>query len=134
MTAAPAGGLQSQTVNLPSVLVDSSQGQHLFYRVTVQGANPAWVFSCEHRDVIRKSTTEPGHPKAVYEWTMTGADLDSTNEIYSVTMVFGTATRYDVITELRDAAGMTIELLTQLTFEGGGVGDFAREELQVLVV
>lgn len=134
MTANAEGVVERTTVNNPSVVVNPSQGEHLFYQVAVEGANPAWIFSCEDRQVIRMSTTEPGHPKSVYEWVMNGDDFDSPNDTYVLTMIFGPATQFHVITEHRDGAGNAIQVLTDLVFAGGGDGDFAVEELRVFVV
>jgi hypothetical protein len=134
LTAGARGAVSAQPVNVPSVILNRAAAETLFYRVTVTGGNPAWVFGCTHREVIRLSSTEPGHPKAVYEWSLTGADLDGVNDIYTITMLFGPAIRYQVVTEHRNSAGGTIEVLTDLDFNGGNPGDFARETLQVFAL
>ncbi len=134
LTAGRSGAISASPIDVPSVIVNRAAGEQLFYRVTVTGGNPAWVFGCTHRDVIRLSSTEPGHPKPVYEWNLTGHDFDAVQDVYTITMLFGPALRYQVLTEHRNAAGGTIEVLTDLDFNGGNPGDFARETLQVFVI
>jgi hypothetical protein len=134
LSADATGALSSTPVNVPSVIINRTAGEQLFYRVTVTGGNPAWVFGCTHREVIRLSSTEPGHPKAVYEWTMSASDFDTVNDVYTITMLFGPAIRYQVVTEHQSAGGGLIELLTDLDFNGGNPGDFAREQLQVFAM
>lgn len=116
-----------------AVKVRVSQGQHLFFRLTAQGAEPIFSFLCQ--DKRRLSAPEvPGHPKKVYEWTWSknGNESDRTSDVYGVTMSFFTATRYTLLVEHRDSDGTLIDLLKDIDYESNHPTDNFTETLRIL--
>jgi hypothetical protein len=115
-----------------AVKVRVSQGEHLFFRLTVQGAVPIFTFACKH--IPRLSEHEfSGHPKKVYEWTWSrGSDeSDAGDDMYGVAMSFLTAIRYTLLVEHRDQGGNLINLLKDIDYESQHPTDNFTEVLRV---
>lgn len=115
-----------------AVKVRVGQGEHLFFRLTVQGAEPIFTFACKHK--ARLSEHEfPGHPKKVYEWTWSRSadESDASDDMYGVAMTFLTAIRYTLLVEHRDAQGTLINLLKDIDYESQHPQDNFTETLRV---
>ena len=119
----------------PTVRVAITQGEYLFYRLTVWGAEGQFSFSCSHR-TLRSAADFPGHPKQVYEWTwgQKASDKDDDDDIYGVRMAFITATKYTLLVEHRRKDGSVIQLLTDIDYESTDPGDSYQEDLHVVSV
>jgi hypothetical protein len=116
-----------------AVKVHVSKGQHLFFRLTVQGAEPIFSFVCQ--DKARLSEHQfPGHPKKVYEWNWSkeGDESDRESDVYGVTMSFFTAIRYTLVVEHREDDGTLIDLLKDIDYESNHPADNFTETLRIL--
>lgn len=116
-----------------AVKVRVSQGEYLFFRLTVKGAEPIFTFACQHK--ARVSEHEfPGHPKKVYEWTWSknGDESDLKNDVYAITMSFITAIRYTLVVEHRNADDTLIDLLKDIDYESTNPTDNYTETLRIL--
>ena len=106
--------------------------QYLFYRVTAQGAEAVFSFSCEHQ--TRRSAGQfPGHPKQVYEWTWSkgGSESDAPDDVYGVLMSFVTATGYSLRVEHRRGDDSLIQLLKDIDYKSQVPQDSFNEPLRV---
>jgi hypothetical protein len=111
--------------NIADVVVDVTNGGFLSYRVEVEGGNPRFGFSCEHRDSILESQTFPGHPKAVYEWDLfrqppqpgrPSVPADANLDTFVVNMLFVAARKYVVKIDHHKPGGAVVTVSSR-TFE-----------------
>jgi len=51
-----------------AALVSLTNKEYLYYKLTVQGAEPIFTFACMHGPRLSEHQFS-GHPKKVYEWT-----------------------------------------------------------------
>lgn len=122
-----------------SVLVALGKGEHLHYRVEVQGATPQFDFGCAHRESIRKPEDFPGHPMNLYEWDYlrNPGDADAPTDegdVYGLSMLFLAASRYHVTIEHRKSDGSVIAVLSDLVCESGDATGIARRGLEIFCV
>lgn len=116
-----------------AVRVRVSQGEYLFFRMTVKGAEPIFTFACQHKARISEHEFS-GHPKKVYEWTWSknGDDSDLKNDVYAITMSFITTLRYTLVVEHRDSSDALIDLLKDIDYESNHPTDNFTETLRIL--
>lgn len=115
--------------------VDLDAGQYLFYRLTVQGAEPIFDWACEH--ITRLTSRDlDNHPTNVYEWTW-GRDApgrpDDDDDVYGVEMRFTATTKYTLFVELRDANDTPIRTLKDLDLASQAPEDFFVSTLRIFV-
>ncbi len=116
-----------------AVKVKVSQGEYLYFKLTVKGAEPIFTFACKHK--ARLSEHEiPGHPKKVYEWNWSKGqdDSDQPMDMYALGMSFITAVRYTLLVEHRDKNDVLIDLLKDIDYESSHSADNYTETLRVL--
>lgn len=116
-----------------AVKVRVSNGEYLFFRLTVQGNVPIFTFACQ--DKPRLSEHEfPGHPKKVYEWAWSknGSESDRESDVYGVTMSFFTAIKYTLVVEHRESDDSVIDTLKDIDYESTFHADNFTETLRVL--
>jgi hypothetical protein len=129
--------------SVPAVLVNVTDGEYLFYQLTVSGALPIFVFACTHNTRLRADQFA-GHPKATYEWTFSrstpmaddtpNVEADDSEETYSVVMQFAAAIKYTLLVEHRDRDDKLIETLTDIDFESQAPEDRFPEGLRVQAI
>jgi hypothetical protein len=130
-------------VSIPAVQVNVSDGEHLFYQLTVSGGFPIFTFACTHKSRLDAEDFE-GHPKAVYEWTWSrpapiAEDIpneraDDSEETYVVVMQFAAAIKYTLVVEHRDSDDNLIETLKDIDFESEAPEDRFPEGLRIEAV
>jgi hypothetical protein len=118
-----------------AVVVNHTIGEHLHYRLEVEGATPQFAFGCAHRS-IKSAADFPGHPKAIYEWDYLGnpGECDSpkdVGDVYGLSMLFVAARKYQIKIEHRKKDGSVIEVLSDLVCESDDPQDIARRGLEV---
>lgn len=119
-----------------AVVVDHMNGEHLHYRIEVEGGNPLFAFGCAHRS-IKSAVDFPGHPKALYEWDYLRepGECDSpkdVGDVYGLSVRFaGGATKYRIKIEHRKANGSLVSVLSNLTCQSENPQDVARHGLEV---
>jgi hypothetical protein len=128
--------------SIPGVEVNVTDGEYLFYQLTVSGAIPIFVFACTHETRLAASQFDD-HPKAVYEWTWSRtaqmsadipnvqSDADDSGETYGVVMHFAAAIKYTLVVEHRDRDDNLIETLKDMDFETQAPEEFFSEGLLV---
>jgi len=126
--------------SVPGVTVNVTDGEYLFYQLTVSGALPIFVFACTHKTRLRSDQFD-GHPKATYEWTLSrtapiaqdapNVMVDDSEESYDVIMHFAAAIKYTLLVEHRDRNDSLIETLTNIDFESQAPEDKFPEGLRV---
>lgn len=116
-----------------AVKVRVSQGEYLYFRLTVKGAEAIFTFACKHKARLSEHQF-PGHPKQVYEWTWSkGQDeSDQQMDMYALGMSFMTAVRYTLSVEHRDVNDAMIDLLKDIDYESNHPTDSYTETLRVL--
>ena len=116
-----------------AVKVRVSQGEYLFFRLTVKGAEPIFTFACKHKARLSEHQFA-GHPKKVYEWTWSKGqnESDLPMDMYAVGMSFITAIRYTLLVEHRDQNDGLIDLLKDIDYESTHSADNFTETLRVL--
>lgn len=116
-----------------AVKVRVSQGEYLFFRLTVQGTMPIFTFACQHKARISEHEF-PDHPKKVYEWVWSknGDESDLKNDVYAITMSFIAATKYTLLVEHRNADDTLIDLLKDIDYESTNPTDNFTETLRIL--
>jgi len=116
-----------------AVKVRVSQGEYLYFRLTVKGAEGIFTFACKHKARLSEHQFA-GHPKQVYEWTWSkGQDeSDLKMDMYALGMSFMTAIRYTLLVEHRDANDAMIDLLKDIDYESDHPTDNYTETLRVL--
>lgn len=131
-------------VSVPAVQVNISNGEYLFYQLTVSGAFPIFAFACTHETRLAADDFE-GHPKATYEWTWSkpapnADDIpnveadDNSDETYVVVMHFAAAIKYTLLVDHRDRNDNLIETLKDIDFESQAPEDNFPEGLHVFPV
>jgi hypothetical protein len=121
-----------------AVVVDHVNGEHLHYRVEVEGGNPQFAFGCAHRQ-IKSAAGFPGHPKAVYEWDylQNPGECDAAKndgDVYGLSMLFIAASKYQITIEHRRQDGSVKEVLSDLVCESDDPEGVARRGLEVFCV
>jgi hypothetical protein len=129
--------------SIPAVQVNVTDGEYLFYQLTVSGAVPIFVFACTHETRLAAEQFED-HPKATYEWTWSrstsdpddipNVDSDDGEETYVVVMHFAAAIKYTLVVEHRDRDDNLIATLKDLDFESQTAEDKFSEGLLVVGV
>ena len=118
-----------------AVGVNLGEGQYLFYRLRVAGAQPLFSWACEHGPRL-KAADFPGHPKQVYEWTW-GRESpglkDNDDDVYSVGMLFTAATKYTLFVELRGRNDEPIKTLKDVDLESQAPQDSFTSALRIFV-
>lgn len=116
-----------------AVKVRVSQGEYLYFRLTVQGAESIFTFACKHKARLSEHQFA-GHPKKVYEWTWSKGqnESDFPMDMYALGMSFMTAIRYTLWVEHRDNSDAMIDLLKDIDYESTHATDNYTETLRVL--
>jgi hypothetical protein len=127
--------------SVPAVTVNVTDGEYLFYQLTVSGAVPIFVFACKHKSRFAGSDFD-GHPKAVYEWTWShpgeisedvpNVTSDGSPDNYGVVMHFAAAIKYTLLVEHRDSEDNLIDTLKDMDFESQAPEDEFSEGLRVV--
>jgi len=127
-------GTRTIRQNRLAVIVNIANGEYLFFRLTVQGAQPEFAFACEHR-TLRSSTVQdfPGHPQQVYEWTWGKDPLDSDNndDMYGVRVKFTAAIKYTLLVVHRRKDDSVIKVLKDIDYASQDPSDQFQELLHV---
>jgi hypothetical protein len=123
-----------------------SNGDYLDYTVKARGGRPEFVFSCAHRENITDAEHLPGHPAAIYSWTLhkTGpqpiprpnAKPDFVGDAvpddgFSVAMSFLGAIEYDLTINLCDSSGNLKQVVQDITYTSNAPEDSFIEPLVV---
>ena len=114
--AGAAAALEPSTV--ADVVIDTQNGEFLHYRITVEGANPKFVFSSTERPKILEAKDFPGHPKASYEFDFlrNPADIDKPLDTFTIAMLFIAASKYHLAISHHRADGTDV-VIKDRTFE-----------------
>ena len=91
----------NRTIRVTRGLVTLSEGQHLHYFVTVEGARPVFSLACTHKTHFDAASL--GAPQKNYEviWERTSAD--SNDDDYTFAMSFIAALKYTLRVVVPDA-------------------------------
>lgn len=122
-----------------AALVNFTKNEYLFYKLTVQGAEPIFTFACMHGSRMSEHQFA-GHPKQVYEWTwrrssplpnVSNHPSDAPDDMYVVAMSFIAAVKYTLLVEQRDSADNLIRTLKDVDYESQAPQDNFTETLRV---
>lgn len=130
-----AGDITVRGERINSVILNVKKDEYLFFRVTVDGAEPIFTFGCSHRDKVSAIDFDD-HPQQVYEWTFgkNGNDIDTNNDLHTVMMIFTAALKYTLFVQHRDKNNKLIEQLKDIDFESKDPTDLFGETLRIFVV
>jgi hypothetical protein len=138
------GGTRTVSTFNVTATVNGSAGEHLAYKVTVQGGMPDFVFTCQHQNQVPITSADKfqGHPKQVYAWKLwktlpanPGATDFATDTIpldtFTVAMSFLGAVAYTLQIELRDGNDQAIRTIQNINYKSQVPNDTAMEGLTV---
>lgn len=116
-----------------AVMVDITNGEYLFYKLTAEGAVPIFAFACQHTDRLSSDKDFPGHPKSEYEWSWSkrSDESDAAIDVYVVGMAFATAIKYTLLVEHRDKNNNKIKTLKDLDLESQVATDHFKSSIDV---
>ena len=129
----PEAGTRTARYSVNAVELNNAAGEHLFFRLTAEGGQPAFAFGCTHHNVL-KADDFPGHPKEVYEWTWgkKKGEIDAANDLYVLALSFAGIVKYTLVVELRASDDSLKLALKDVNFESQKPTDKFRETLRVL--
>jgi hypothetical protein len=132
ITSFPSAGTRTARNDLNAVEISNSTGEHLFYRLIVKGAQPAFVFGCKHRTVITDESFAGG-PSQVYEWSWgrNSGDFDDDDDVYVLALSFAGAPEYSLVAEVRNEDGDLVKTAKDIDYESQVKTDKFREPLRV---
>lgn len=133
-------GQITQRVDHASTVVNRSNGEYLFYKVTVSGAKPKFTYVFEQQTLSQNQFD--GDPKEIYEWTWCrSANLspdspnvtgNSANDTQEVQMHFLTAIKYTLLIEQRHPDDSLVKVLKDVDYASQDPSDTFFATLQVL--
>ncbi|HEY6189857.1 MAG TPA: hypothetical protein VIW80_19545 [Pyrinomonadaceae bacterium] len=126
-------GKRTVRVFKAAAIVRFKQGEHLHFRLTVQGAEPIFTFGCADRSLLSEHEFA-GHPKKVYEWDwgLAAGDIDNADDMYGVAMIFLTAVKYTLLLEHRNKDSKLIKVLKDIDYESQAPEDNFTEIIEIL--
>jgi hypothetical protein len=138
------GGTRTVTTFNATATANGPAGEHLAYKVTVQGGMPSFVFTCQHQNQtpITSADKFQGHPKQVYTWKLwktLPANASATDfatdtiplDSFTVSMSFLGAIAYTLQIELHDQNDQVIKTLQNINYKSQIPNDVAMETLTV---
>jgi hypothetical protein len=125
--------VKTPTVPNPGAIqVNTSRGEHLFFRVTAVGPVAIFAFA-NMRGTVQEPPDFPGHPTTVYEWVHFKNPSDIQHmDVLTTLFSFFTNAKYTYLVDLRDATGAKLRTVLETTHTGTPT-DTSNEAFTVVV-
>lgn len=128
-TVTSFGNAGTRTARIDTPAVGAGSGDLIVYSVAVSGADAAFGFGCQHREVLSARDIDGGQPRAHYQWKYTP---DDPNDMLVLLLSFAPAIKYTVRIERMSPAGALLESIRDVDYESQDPLDRATDSLTII--